>query len=109
MVRIALFLAIGVAGAAVAGVATFFVEYQSDVKRADASNLNQVAVGRSLYAQHCAACHGVNLEGQPEWRKRKPQLRNFAAAAASSSSLGNYHLVIGDVVAVLSPSCSTVH
>lgn len=75
MVRIALFLAIGVAGAAVAGVATFFVEYQSDVKRADASNLNQVAVGRSLYAQHCAACHGVNLEGQPEWRKRKPDGR----------------------------------
>jgi len=24
--------------------------------------------GRELYAEHCAACHGVNLEGQPDWR-----------------------------------------
>jgi mono/diheme cytochrome c family protein len=24
--------------------------------------------GRALYVEHCAACHGVNLEGQPDWR-----------------------------------------
>lgn len=24
--------------------------------------------GRALYAEHCAACHGVDLEGQPDWR-----------------------------------------
>jgi mono/diheme cytochrome c family protein len=24
--------------------------------------------GRALYIQHCAACHGANLEGQPDWR-----------------------------------------
>ncbi len=24
--------------------------------------------GQSLYAEHCAACHGANLEGQPDWR-----------------------------------------
>lgn len=24
-----------------------------------------------LYARHCAACHGANLEGQPEWRSPK--------------------------------------
>ncbi len=24
--------------------------------------------GRALYAEHCAACHGINLEGQPDWR-----------------------------------------
>ena len=27
-----------------------------------------VEAGRTLYVQHCAACHGVNLEGQPDWR-----------------------------------------
>jgi mono/diheme cytochrome c family protein len=27
-----------------------------------------VKSGRALYAQHCAACHGANLEGQPDWR-----------------------------------------
>ena len=24
--------------------------------------------GQTLYAEHCAACHGANLEGQPNWR-----------------------------------------
>lgn len=24
--------------------------------------------GRILYAEQCASCHGVNLEGQPNWR-----------------------------------------
>ena len=27
-----------------------------------------IARGEALYAEHCAACHGVNLEGQPNWR-----------------------------------------
>ncbi len=24
--------------------------------------------GRALYVEHCSACHGVDLEGQPDWR-----------------------------------------
>jgi mono/diheme cytochrome c family protein len=28
----------------------------------------QAALGRDLYALHCAACHGENLEGQPDWQ-----------------------------------------
>ena len=24
--------------------------------------------GQTLYAQNCAACHGANLEGQPNWQ-----------------------------------------
>lgn len=27
--------------------------------------------GAALYARHCAACHGADLEGQPEWRSPK--------------------------------------
>lgn len=27
-----------------------------------------VTAGTELYAEHCAACHGANLEGQPNWR-----------------------------------------
>lgn len=30
----------------------------------------QVAFGQDLYAANCASCHGVNLEGQPDWRRR---------------------------------------
>ena len=31
-----------------------------------------LALGAELYAEHCAACHGVELEGEPDWRVRGP-------------------------------------
>jgi mono/diheme cytochrome c family protein len=31
-----------------------------------------VAEGKRVYAAHCASCHGVNLEGQANWRERGP-------------------------------------
>jgi len=34
-----------------------------------------LALGEKLYAQQCASCHGANLEGQPDWRKRLPNGR----------------------------------
>ena len=30
-----------------------------------------LAQGRALYDAHCAACHGINLEGQPNWQERR--------------------------------------
>ena len=27
-----------------------------------------IVAGRALYAETCAACHGTDLEGQPDWR-----------------------------------------
>jgi mono/diheme cytochrome c family protein len=33
------------------------------------SDRKQIALGAKIYAQHCAACHGMKLEGQPNWRK----------------------------------------
>ena len=30
----------------------------------------QITVGSQVYAQNCASCHGANLEGQPDWRRR---------------------------------------
>ncbi|NNJ68840.1 MAG: cytochrome c [Boseongicola sp.] len=29
-----------------------------------------VASGQALYLENCAACHGVNLEGQADWQSR---------------------------------------
>lgn len=29
-----------------------------------------VADGKALYGRYCLACHGANLEGQPNWRER---------------------------------------
>ena len=31
--------------------------------------------GAALYAQHCGACHGMRLEGQPNWQQRLPNGR----------------------------------
>ena len=40
--------------------------------KADWKDPKQVALGKKVYAEHCAACHGANLEGQPNWRERRP-------------------------------------
>jgi mono/diheme cytochrome c family protein len=47
----------------------FYPRLQSGVG-ADPFDLEQVEIGRKLYATACASCHGVNLEGQPNWRSR---------------------------------------
>ncbi|MBU2963109.1 cytochrome c [Citreicella sp. C3M06] len=31
--------------------------------------------GAALYQQNCASCHGVELEGQPDWRRAGPDGR----------------------------------
>jgi mono/diheme cytochrome c family protein len=31
--------------------------------------------GAALYAEHCAACHGAELEGQPDWQRPGPDGR----------------------------------
>lgn len=30
----------------------------------------QLTLGRTVYAENCASCHGINLEGQPDWKSR---------------------------------------
>ncbi len=31
-----------------------------------------LALGHGVYQEHCAACHGTDLEGQANWRQRGP-------------------------------------
>ncbi|MCY3951044.1 MAG: cytochrome c [bacterium] len=42
-----------------------------DVREADASNPELVAWGSEVYARSCASCHGVELQGEPNWTVRK--------------------------------------
>jgi mono/diheme cytochrome c family protein len=30
----------------------------------------QIIRGKEIYAENCASCHGANLEGQPNWKRR---------------------------------------
>jgi len=45
------------------------------IASADTDNPKQIAAGKLVYQQNCASCHGGNLEGQPNWRVRKPDGR----------------------------------
>lgn len=63
----------GLSGAALAVmVAGYMGAFGSggDSAAIDASAPSTIALGKNIYAQQCAACHGANLEGQPNWRSR---------------------------------------
>lgn len=37
----------------------------------DPDDREKVALGARVYRENCASCHGVELEGQPDWRRRR--------------------------------------
>jgi mono/diheme cytochrome c family protein len=39
---------------------------------ADPADTEVVAFGQQIYLTNCASCHGVNLEGQPDWQQVNP-------------------------------------
>ena len=55
---------------AVYAAAAFALAACGDTSRADPENKTQVVQGERVYSAHCATCHGVKLEGQPNWRER---------------------------------------
>jgi len=70
--RTVAWLAVGVA-LLVTSIALF--RFLSQPPTIDPDDPAQVALGRGIYAEHCAMCHGANLEGQPDWMSRKPNGR----------------------------------
>jgi mono/diheme cytochrome c family protein len=66
---------LGFAAALIVGVISLGVGRlgtTSDVS-ANPQNRQLVAQGRLIYGQHCASCHGANLEGQPNWKQELPE------------------------------------
>lgn len=61
-----------VGGSVLVVVALLFVDLVDSVTHPiiDSSNVAQVEHGRSIYMDACASCHGISLEGQPEWQTR---------------------------------------
>ena len=42
---------------------------------ADRDRSERMALGQKLYSEHCAACHGADLQGQPNWQVPLPNGR----------------------------------
>ncbi len=38
----------------------------------DTDSMAQADLGREIYQQNCATCHGVRGEGQPNWQVKRP-------------------------------------
>ncbi|WP_424446916.1 c-type cytochrome [Paucimonas lemoignei] len=69
----------GIVGTALTSLAllVFVDSKKNDTVSGFISPANQelVSRGKVIYANHCAACHGANLEGQANWRDRLPNGR----------------------------------
>ena len=64
---------LSVAAIATLGVlAVVFLGRAPAASPADPDDSAQVARGQALYARYCAACHGAELQGEPDWQTRKP-------------------------------------
>jgi mono/diheme cytochrome c family protein len=64
-----------VAGLAAAMVLAGLVAYWATAGRALTPNLHDpevIALGAQIYGDSCASCHGVELEGQPDWQRPLP-------------------------------------
>ena len=65
---------LGIAATAIAvtvALVAWFVIRSDGRLGADASDPELVALGAAVYGEHCAACHGTNLEGEPDWQRRQ--------------------------------------
>ena len=51
---------------------------------ADPDDSAKVTRGKPIYDQHCATCHGVRLEGQPNWQDKLPTGRMPAPPHSAS-------------------------
>jgi mono/diheme cytochrome c family protein len=69
-------IALGVAVLAAGGLAVWQFALPSQhtltMPPIDPGNAEQVALGKEIYTAQCASCHGIRLQGQPDWRARLP-------------------------------------
>jgi mono/diheme cytochrome c family protein len=65
--------AVAVLAVALVALAVWLLWPQARSSRGD--DPARIALGKTVYGQYCASCHGANLEGQPNWMSRKPDGR----------------------------------
>lgn len=59
-----------IAGITIAAVVRASDGIDGELTALRADDLVVVQAGEVIYAKHCAACHGAQLEGEPDWRIR---------------------------------------
>lgn len=64
-----------VGGSIVLAAALIHFSTATILPRIDHTDQQQVDLGRRLYADACASCHGASLEGQQNWQRRLPSGR----------------------------------
>jgi len=63
-------------GAGLAAVAVALaIGASGDRQEGPPTDAEEIAKGRAIYEAQCAACHGEQLEGQPDWRTPLPSGR----------------------------------
>lgn len=67
--RAGILIIVLVAVAVAAGLALFGRDGPAG---ADATDEALVALGQGVYGEYCAACHGADLKGEADWRRRRP-------------------------------------
>jgi mono/diheme cytochrome c family protein len=66
--------ALGAVAAASVGIAVLWSSAELGLGGA-ALDPDALSAGRTLYQAHCSSCHGVDLEGQPNWQTPLPNGR----------------------------------
>lgn len=61
-------LLVALAGAAI--LAYFLLEWMRAGFIDPTADPGRIVLGKAVYENNCAACHGVTLQGQPNWRER---------------------------------------
>jgi len=70
MAKTKLILAIVGVAVAVAGAFIYSTSRNAGPAFIDPSDQQRVVLGKAIYSNSCASCHGESLQGQPDWRQR---------------------------------------
>ena len=54
----------------IVGLGFLYMAFSGKELIVQASEHTTIDRGSKIYAEHCASCHGVNLEGEPNWTQR---------------------------------------
>lgn len=60
----------------VAGISVFALNSEASLKKGalfDPKDIEITKLGKAIYNENCASCHGVNLEGQSNWKRPNSQ------------------------------------